>query len=197
MDLFARISQHFQDSVQTKIDAAELLAGPIAEATDLMVHCLLGNGKILVCGDGSSAAEAQRFTSHLIGRFERERPELAAIALAANGTLSTALAAEYDFSHIFAKQVRALGQPHDVLVALCTSGNSQAVLNAIAAAHERDMRVVALTGRGGGQIGQALHDHDVHLCVPGERAARVQEVHMLAIHCLCDGIDCMLMGEEP
>ncbi|MFA9438686.1 phosphoheptose isomerase [Uliginosibacterium sp. sgz301328] len=196
MDLFARISQHFQDSVQVKIDAAELLAGPILEATDLMVQSLLGNGKILACGNGGSAADAQRFAARLSGRFERERPELAALALGADSALLTSLSCDHDFSQVFAKQVRALGQPHDVLLVLCTSGESPNIIEAVTAAHERDMRVIALTGKGGGELAQRLRDTDVHVCVPSDRAARIEETHVLAIHCLCDGIDCMLMGEE-
>lgn len=196
MDLLERIATHFQESAQTKLDAAELLAGPLAEAVDMMVNCLLANGKILACGNGGSAADAQHFAAELIGRFERERPELAAIALTTDSSTLTAVANDYAYEQVFARQVRALGQPGDVLLAISTSGNSPSILAAIESAHERDMHVVALTGRGGGQVGEQMRVEDVHVCVPHERTARIQEVHILAIHCLCDGIDCMLMGEE-
>ncbi|MCB1931334.1 MAG: phosphoheptose isomerase [Candidatus Accumulibacter sp.] len=197
MDLITRISQHFKDSAQTKLDAVELLAGPIAQAIETMVACLLNNGKILACGNGGSAADAQHLAAELVGRFETERHELAAIALTTDTSILSAIANDYGFKMIFAKQVRALGQPGDVLLAISTSGNSPNVVEAIAAAHENDLRVVALTGRGGGAIGEMLRgDIDVHISVPAERTARIQETHLLAIHCLCDGIDCLLMGVE-
>ncbi|HEX5127918.1 MAG TPA: phosphoheptose isomerase [Rhodocyclaceae bacterium] len=196
MDLVARISRHFQDSAQAKLDAIELLAGPIADATEAMVRSLMASGKILACGNGGSAADAQHFAAELTGRFERERPELAAIALTTDTSAITAIANDYAFEQIFSKQVRALGQPGDVLLGISTSGNSANVIAAIKAAHERDIRIVALTGKNGGKIGELLREDDVHICVPQERTARIQEVHILAIHCLCDGIDCMLMGEE-
>lgn len=197
MDLITRISQHFKDSAQTKLDAVELLAGPIAQAIETMVACLLNNGKILACGNGGSAADAQHLAAELVGRFETERHELAAIALTTDTSILSAIANDYGFKMVFAKQVRALGQPGDVLLAISTSGNSPNVVEAIAAAHENDLRVVALTGRGGGAIGEMLRgDIDVHISVPAERTARIQETHLLAIHCLCDGIDCLLMGVE-
>ena len=197
MDLITRISQHFKDSAQTKLDAVELLAGPIAQAIETMVACLLNNGKILACGNGGSAADAQHLAAELVGRFETERHELAAIALTTDTSILSAIANDYGFKMVFAKQVRALGQPGDVLLAISTSGNSPNVVEAIAAAHENDLRVVALTGRGGGAIGEMLRgDIDVQISVPAERTARMQETHLLAIHCLCDGIDCLLMGVE-
>jgi D-sedoheptulose 7-phosphate isomerase len=196
MDLIARIAQHFQDSAQTKLDAVELLAGPIAEAVDSMTNCLLNNGKILACGNGGSAADAQHFAAELVGRFEAERQELAAIALTTDTSIITAIANDYNYNAIFAKQIRAFGQPGDVLLAISTSGNSANVIEAINAAHDNDLRVVALTGKGGGKIGELLRSDDVHLCVPAERTARIQEVHLLTIHCLCDGIDCLLLGIE-
>ena len=196
MDLTSRIAQHFKDSAQTKLDAIELLAAPIARAIEAMVGCLLNNGKILACGNGGSAADAQHLAAELVGRFELERHELAAIALTTDSSILSAIANDYGYQAIFAKQVRALGQPGDVLVAISTSGNSPNVVAAIEVAHENDLRVVALTGKGGGAIGDMLHDGDVHICVPAERTARIQETHVLAIHCLCDGIDCLLMGVE-
>jgi len=196
MDLISRISQHFTDSAQTKLDAIELLAGPIAEGAELMINCLLGNGKILACGNGGSAADAQHFAAELVGRFEMERQGLAAVALSTDSSIMTAVANDYGFKLIFDKQVRALGQPGDVLLAISTSGNSANVIEAIHAAHDNDLHVVALTGKGGGEIAQLLRDTDVHICVPSERTARIQEVHLLTIHCLCDGIDCLLLGVE-
>lgn len=196
MNLVSRISEHFFDSAQTKLSSVELLAAPIGEAIELMVSSLMSTGKILACGNGGSAADAQHFAAELVGRYERERPELAAIALTVDTSILTAIANDYGYEQVFAKQVRALGQPNDVLLALSTSGNSGNVIEAIRAAHEREMRVVALTGRGGGRIAEMLTERDIHLCVPAERTARIQEVHLLTLHCLCDGIDCMLLGTE-
>ncbi|MFA7293053.1 MAG: phosphoheptose isomerase [Rhodocyclaceae bacterium] len=196
MDLIARISQHFQDSAQTKLDAMELLAAPISDAVQTMVACLINNGKILACGNGGSAADAQHFAAELVGRFEAERQELAAIALTTDSSILTAVANDYSFNVIYAKQVRALGQPGDVLLAISTSGNSANIIEAIQAAHNNDLTVVALTGRDGGKIGQMLREGDIHICVPAERTARIQETHLLTIHCLCDGIDCLLLGDE-
>lgn len=196
MNLVSRISEHFIDSAQTKLSSTEVLAAPIADAVELMVESLMATGKILACGNGGSAADAQHFAAELVGRYERERPELAAIALTVDSSILTAIANDYSFEHVFAKQVRALGQPQDVLLAISTSGNSANVIAAIDAAHEREMRVVALTGRGGGRIAELLTDRDIHICVPAERTARIQEVHLLTLHCLCDGIDCMLLGTE-
>lgn len=196
MDLISRIALHFEDSAHSILSSAEALSVPIAEATELMVHSLLTNGKILACGNGGSASDAQHFVSQLIGRFERERPELAAIALNTCSATMSAVANSYAWDEVFAKQIRALGQPGDVLLAISTSGNSSSVMAAIEAAHERDLRVVALTGKGGGAIAGMLREGDVHLCVQHERTSRIQEIHILAIHCICDGIDCLLMGEE-
>lgn len=196
MDLISRIVLHFEDSAHSILSSAEALSVPIAEATELMVHSLLTNGKILACGNGGSASDAQHFVSQLIGRFERERPELAAIALNTCSATMSAVANSYAWDEVFAKQIRALGQPGDVLLAISTSGNSSSVMAAIEAAHERDLRVIALTGKGGGAIAGMLREGDVHLCVQHERTSRIQEIHILAIHCICDGIDCLLMGEE-
>ena len=196
MDLISRISQHFTDSAQTKLDAIEMLAAPIAQATELMVGSLLGNGKILACGNGGSAADAQHFAAELVGRFEVERQGLAAVALTTDTSILTAVANDYGYKSVFERQVRALGQPGDVLLAISTSGNSASVIEAIHAAHDNDMRIVALTGRGGGEMSELLRDSDVHICVPSQRTARIQEIHLLTIHCLCDGIDCLLLGVE-
>ena len=196
MDLTDRISQHFKESAQTKLESVELLAASISKGIKSMFGSLLNNGKILACGNGGSAADAQHLAAELVGRFEVERHELAAIALSTDTSVISAIANDYGYKAVFAKQVRALGQPGDILVAISTSGNSPNVIEAINAAHENDLRVVALTGKGGGAIGEILRDSDVHICVPAERTARIQETHLLIIHCLCDGIDCLLMGVE-
>jgi D-sedoheptulose 7-phosphate isomerase len=161
-----------------------------------MVKCLLANGKILACGNGGSAADAQHFSAELLNRFERERPGLAAIALTTDTSTLTAIANDYEYEQVFSKQLAALGQAGDVLLGISTSGNSKNVARAVSAAHEREMRVVALTGRGGGEIGKLLAPEDVHICVPHSQTARIQEVHLLTLHCLCDGIDCMLLGAD-
>ena len=196
MDLISRISQHFTDSAQAKLDAIELLAAPIAGAVELMVGALVGNGKILACGNGGSAADAQHFAAELVGRFEMERQGLAAIALTTDSSIMTAVANDYGYATVFERQVRALGQPGDVLLAISTSGNSPSVVEAVRSAQDNDLRVVALTGKGGGEIGRMLRDSDVHLCAPSDRTARIQEIHLLTVHCLCDGIDCLLLGVE-
>jgi D-sedoheptulose 7-phosphate isomerase len=196
MDLIARVARHFEDSAQTKLDAVEAMAAPIAAAIEAMTHCLVNGGKLLACGNGGSAADSQHFAAELIGRFEAERQELAAIALTTDSSILTSVGNDYSFNQIFARQVRGLGHAGDVLLAISTSGNSGNVIEAIRAAHEADMRIVALTGRGGGQIGEMLGDDDIHLCVPAERTARIQETHLVAIHCLCDGIDALLLGVE-
>ena len=196
MDLVARIAQQFNDSAQTKLAALEFMAEPIAAAIEAMTHCLMANGKILACGNGGSAADAQHFSAELLNRFEMERPPLAAIALTTDSSTLTSIANDYDFTQVFSKQVRALGQQGDVLLAISTSGNSANVIEAIHAAHEREMRIVALTGKDGGQIGELLGPDDIHLCVPADRTARIQEVHLLTLHFLCDGIDCLFLGVE-
>ena len=196
MDLIARISQHFTDSAHLKIYALDIIATPISRAAERMVQCLLGDGKILSCGNGGSAGDAQHFSSEMLNRFEMERPGLAAIALTTDTSTLTSIANDYDYTQIFSKQVRALGQPKDLLLAISTSGNSRNVIEAVYAAHERAMDVIALTGRGGGELAKILSANDVHICVPSESTARIQEVHLLAIHCMCDAIDCMLLGVE-
>ena len=189
-----RVRRHFQDSIATKQGAIEL-APTIAAAAALMTRCLLEDGKILSCGNGGSAADAQHFSSELLNRFELERPGLPAMALTTDTSTLTSIANDYAYNEVFSKQVRALGQPLDVLLAISTSGNSENVLRAIGAAHERGLRVVALTGRDGGAIAGALGDNDIEIRVPAERTCRIQEVHLLVIHALCDLIDAELL--EP
>ncbi len=196
MDLISRIGHHFTDSAHIKLQALDLLAEPIALAAERVVQCLLADGKVLSCGNGGSAGDAQHFASEMLNRFEMERPGLAAMALTTDSSTITSIANDYDFELIFSKQVRALGQPQDLLLAISTSGNSRNVNQAIQAAHEREMDVIALTGKGGGGMVELLRAGDIHLCVPSESTARIQEVHLLIIHCLCDAIDCLLLGVE-
>ena len=196
MDLLGRVRRHFQDSANLKVAAADTLGPLVVTAADKMTQCLLTEGKILACGNGGSAADAQHFAAEMVGRFERERPGLPAISLATDTSIITAIANDYDYSEIFSKQVTALGQSGDILLAISTSGNSGNVAAAIEAAHEREMMVIALTGRGGGRIGELMTPRDVHLCVPHSVTARIQEMHILLIHCLCDAVDCGLLGEE-
>lgn len=191
-----RIEQHFIDSADLKYQAAQVLSKPIAAAVHAILASVTSGGKVLACGNGGSAADAQHFAAEFVGRYERERPELAAIALTTDSSIITAIANDYDFSVIFSKQVRAFGVAGDVLLALSTSGNSANVLAAIEAAHEREMTVVALTGRSGGKMAHALRETDVHICVPHERTARIQEVHLLVLHCICDGVDTQLLGDQ-
>jgi D-sedoheptulose 7-phosphate isomerase len=196
MDLIQRINEHFAESAKIKLEAVKTLAEPLKEAAERMVQCLMNEGKILACGNGGSAADAQHFTAELLNRFEMERPGLAAMALTTDTSTLTSIANDYDYDQVFSKQVRALGQPSDLLLAISTSGNSRNVVEAVQAAHDRQMSVVALTGRNGGVIGELLSADDIHLCVPHASTARIQEVHILCLHCLCDAIDCMLLGVE-
>ena len=161
-----------------------------------MFHCLMNEGKILACGNGGSAADSQHFSAELLNRFERERPGLAAMALTTDTSTLTSIANDYDYNQVFSKQVRALGHAGDVLLAISTSGNSPNVMAAVDAAHERQMSVVALTGRNGGKMAAQLGADDVHICVPSQVTARIQEVHLLCLHCLCDAIDLQLLGAE-
>lgn len=192
----SRIKQMFQASIETKQQALTVLPQAIENASLMMVSALLNEGKILSCGNGGSAGDAQHFSSEMLNRFERERPSLPAIALTTDSSTITSIANDYSYEEIFSKQIRALGQEGDVLLAISTSGNSGNVVQAIHAAHDRNMHVVALTGRDGGQITPLLLPDDVEIRVPSNVTARVQEVHLLAIHCLCDLIDHQLFGSE-
>ena len=193
MELIERVNGHFLESMAAKQLAMEVLPGTIAQAAESMVACLMNEGKILACGNGGSAADAQHFAAEMTGRFEKERMELAAVALTTDTSALTAIGNDYGFDHVFSKQVRALGRPGDVLIGISTSGNSANIITAIEAAHERDMQVIAFTGRDGGKIAAMLKDNDILLNVPHPRTARIQEVHILLIHALCDCIDTMLL----
>ncbi|WP_426306118.1 SIS domain-containing protein [Acidovorax facilis] len=192
-----RIQQHFIDSADLKYQAAQVLSHPIAAAVQAVLACVTSGGKVLACGNGPSAAEAQQFAAFCVAGFERERPELAALALTSDSTLLTAATGgNHDAAQQFARQVRALGQAGDVLLALSVSGNDANLLAAAEAAHERDMTVVVLTGRTGGKLAAMLRETDVLISVPHDRAARVREVHALVLHCLSDGVDAQLLGEQ-
>jgi D-sedoheptulose 7-phosphate isomerase len=191
-----RILAHFQESADLKLQSAAALAQPISQAIELMFGALSNGNKILACGNGGSAADCQHFAAELVGRFERERFPLPAIALTTDTSILTAVANDYSFREIFSKQVQAFGQAGDILLAMSTSGNSANVLAAVEAALEREMRVVAFTGKDGGALAKLLTDADVHINVPHSRTARIQEVHLVAIHCICDGIDVALFGGD-
>jgi D-sedoheptulose 7-phosphate isomerase len=196
MDLISRISENFSESAHLKLQTMDALAAPIAQAAERMVQCLKRDGKILACGNGGSAADCQHFSAELLNRFEMERPSLAAISLTTDTSTLLSIANDYDFDQVFSKQVRGLGHANDVLLAISTSGNSRNVLAAIDAAHEAGMSVVALTGRDGGKMAEMLEPNDVQICVPASNTARIQEVHLLALHCICDAIDCLLLGVQ-
>lgn len=195
MDPVMRVRDHFAESIATKQAAAEQLAETIVVAGRLMSEALLDDGKILSCGNGGSAADSQHFSSELLNRFERDRPGLPALALTTDSSTLTSISNDYAYEEIFSKQVRALGKSGDVLLGISTSGNSENVIRAIAAAHERDMNVVALTGGSGGRMADAFAEGDVEIRVPATRTARIQEVHLVVIHCLCDLIDATLLGD--
>lgn len=196
MDLTTRIKRIFNDSVETKLQSSEVLAPMIAAAAERLTSCLLNEGKILVCGNGGSAADAQHFASELLNRFEMERPGLPAITLTTDASTLTSIANDYRFEDVFAKQIRALGQPGDTLILISTSGRSANIVAAVTAAHDRGMSVVALSGRDGGEMATLLTDQDIEIRVPAHSTARIQEVHIVIIHCLCDLIDHQLLGQE-
>lgn len=195
MALLQRIQQQFHDSVKAKQQALDAMAIPIECAVRLMTQCLQSGGKVMACGNGGSAADSQHFAAELLNRFEKERPPLAAIALTTDTSTLTSIANDYRYEDVFAKQIQALGKKGDVLLTISTSGNSPNVIEAIHVAHALGVRVIALTGRNGGKINALLTPDDIHLCVPVERTARIQEVHLLTIHCLCDGIDALILGD--
>lgn len=194
MESIERIRGHFEQSAHLKLDIAESLSAPISQAADRILQCVMSDGKVLTCGNGGSASTAQQFVSEMVNRFEQERPGLAAIALTADTSTLTSIANDYAYYQVFARQVSALGQPGDVLLAISTSGNSESVVRAAQAAHERDMSVIALSGRDGGNLAEQMRDNDIHICVPADNTARIQEVHLLIIHCLSDLVDSVLLG---
>lgn len=194
MDSATRVRGHFTESIETKQAAAGALTTSIVAAGELMTRALLADGKVLSCGNGGSAGDSQHFSSELLNRFEMERPGLPAMALTCDTSTLTSIANDYAYEDVFAKQVRALGREEDVLLAISTSGNSENVCRAIVAAHERGMRIVALTGRDGGRMAGLLNETDIEIRVPATRTARIQEVHLVVIHCLCDLIDHTLLG---
>jgi D-sedoheptulose 7-phosphate isomerase len=194
MDAESLVKEHFTESISTKQAASEVLAPAIVRAAQLMTQSLLDEGRIFSCGNGGSAADSQHFAAELVNRFEMERPGLPAIALTTDSSALTSIANDYSYDDIFAKQVTALGRNNDVLLAISTSGNSENVNRAIDAAHEREVKVVALSGRDGGRMAGLLSDDDVEIRVPAERTARIQEVHIVVLHCLCDLIDRTLLG---
>jgi D-sedoheptulose 7-phosphate isomerase len=196
MDLTAHLKQHFEEGIELRRQMAETMPAAIARAGTALAEALRGGKKALACGNGGSAADSQHFAAEIVGRFERERPGMPAIALTVDTSAITAIANDYDWNSVFAKQVQALGQPGDVLLGISTSGNSKNVIEAIRAAQEKKIVVIALTGRDGGAMAKMLGPTDHHLNVAHPRTMRVQEIHLLAIHCLCEVVDNVLFGEK-
>lgn len=194
MPLIKRIQDHFEESGQLKLALADLLAEPIARAADIIVDALLKEKKVLSCGNGGSAASAQYFASMMLNRYQTERPGLAAIALCADNSTLTSIAIDHHFETVFSQQIMALGMPDDILLAISVSGSSKNMLRAIQAGKERGMKIIALSGGDGGNLVELLGDQDIHIGVPHDNSARVQEVYVLIVHCLCDAIDCILLG---
>ncbi len=194
MDLISRINKNFQDSISTKQLSSQILAEPISQSAQIITQCFLNGGKVLSCGNGGSAGDAQHFSSEMLNRYEMERPGLPAIALTTDSSTVTSIANDYNYNQVFSKQVTALGHSGDVLLAISTSGNSENVNMAIDAAHDREMTVIALDGKSGGEMTARLSLNDVEICVPSESTARIQEVHLLVIHCICDLVDHQLLG---
>ena len=191
-----RITRHFSDSIDAKIRAADTLPPLIAQASEIIVQSLLNEGKVLTCGNGGSAGDAQHFASELLNRYDRERPSLPAMAMSADSLTLSAIANDSSYNEVFSKQIRALGRQGDILLAISISGNCPNVVQAIQAAHDRDIQIIALTGKNGGDMARLLHPEDVEIRVPDNIAPRIQEVHTLVIHCLCDLIDEYLFSGE-
>ena len=196
MDRIQRVKNNFLESIQIKTESLEKLAPRIADAAGVMASCLLDNHKIMACGNGGSAADAQHFSSEMLNRFEMERPGLPAIALTTDSSTLTSIANDYQYADIYSKQILALGQKQDILLAISTSGDSDNIIHAIDAAHDRNMIVIALTGKDGGQIRDLVSANDIEICVPAKSTARIQEVHIMIIHSLCDLIDLQLLGQD-
>jgi len=196
MDTTQRVKNNFLESIQIKTESLDKLAPIVAEAARAMANSLLNNHKILACGNGGSAADAQHFSAEMLNRFEMERPGLPAIAITTDSSTLTSIANDYQYADIYSKQIRALGQKNDVLLAISTSGKSHNVIHAIDAAHDINMLVIALTGKDGGEIRSMLNNNDFEICVPTKSTARIQEVHIMIIHSLCDLIDLQLLGQD-
>ncbi|MFQ5469767.1 MAG: phosphoheptose isomerase [Gammaproteobacteria bacterium] len=196
MNTVGRIKRIFNESVELKLQSVETLAPVIVQAAEVIIAALLNEKKVMACGNGGSAADAQHFASELLNRFEMERPGLPALTLTADASTLTSIANDYQFSDVFSKQIRALGQTGDILVAISTSGTSANIVSALHAAHEREMRVISLSGKDGGELAKLMREGDVEIRVPAYSTARIQEVHILVIHCLCDLIDHQLLGQE-
>ena len=196
MNPLERVINNFQESIRLKTQVVDTIAPVIVRAAAAITECLLDDRKILTCGNGGSAADAQHFSSEMLNRFEKERPGLPAIALTTDSSTLTSIANDYQYADIFSKQIRALGQPGDILIAFSTSGESHNIIHAIDAAHERDMITIALTGRDGGTVAGMMQEKDMEIRVPGKSTARIQEVHIMIIHSLCDLVDCQLLGQE-
>ncbi|MGY8813091.1 MAG: phosphoheptose isomerase [Gammaproteobacteria bacterium] len=196
MNSINRIRDNFKENIDVSMKVSELLANVIAEAAETMTNCLLNENKILSCGNGGSAAEAQRFSGMMLNRFDMERPGLPAIALTTDTSSLTSIANDYQYADVFSKIIRAIGQPGDTLLAISTSGESHNIIHAIDAAHEREMSIIALTGREGGQLADLIQINDIEIRVPSWSTARIQELHTMIINCLCDLIDHKLLGLE-
>lgn len=196
MDPVQRVKQNFEDSIQVKLDAVDRLAPPVAGAAAAIAAALLNGNKIMACGNGGSAADAQHFSAEMLNRFEMERPGLPAIALTTDSSTLTAIANDYQYAEVYSKQIRALGQEGDVLLAISASGESHNIIHAVEAAHERGMIVIALTGREGGRIAPLIRAGDFEIRAPARSTARIQEVHIMVIHSLCDLVDRQLLGQE-
>lgn len=196
MDALQRIRESFEESIAVKRQTLDAAAPAIARAAGLVLDCLLGGHKVLACGNGGSAADAQHFASEMLNRYELERPGLPAVALTTDASTLTSVANDEDFAEVFARQIQALGQPDDLLLAITTSGHSRNVLRAVQAAHERGMGVIALSGRDGGGLASLLEERDVEIRVAGTSTARIQETHILLVHCLCDLVDRRLLGRD-
>jgi D-sedoheptulose 7-phosphate isomerase len=194
MDLISRITKNFHDSINTKQIAADVLAEPISQSAKIVTQCFMNGGKILACGNGTSASNAQIFSSKMLNRFEMERPGLPALSLTTDSSTITSIANDHNYIQVFSKQVTALGHPGDVLLAISTSGNSENIAAAISAAHNKDMTVIVLSGKSGGEIATLLSSNDIEIRVPSESTTHIQEVHLLVIHCICDLIDHQLLG---
>ena len=196
MDPLDRIRENFKETIETSIKSGELLPSVIVKGAEIMTNCLLNEKKILSCGNGGSAAEAQRFSGMMLNRFDMERPGLPTIALTTDSSSLTSIANDYQYADVFSKQIRAIGQPGDTLLAISTSGESHNIIHAIDAAHERAMSVIALTGREGGQLTDLMHENDIEIRVPSWSTARIQEIHTMIVNYLCDLIDQQLLGLE-